>query len=117
VGAFKHASVYLDSSAGDVHVESAKNINASLSAGNFELGDCFGRLKIDNSMGNVEISRLHLTEDSDIDMSMGNVEIDHVGDVRVEADVSLGDSSIEGDNKKSDIVLKIDNSMGNITVR
>ena len=117
VGSFNEASVYLDSSAGDVRVESAKNITASLSAGNFELGDCLGKLKIDNSMGNVEIDHLHLSEDSDIDMSMGNVEIDHVGDVRVESDVSLGDSSIEGDNKKSDIVLKIDNSMGNVTVR
>lgn len=113
---FELAELYLDSSAGDVKLGGAKDVKASLSAGNFELGDCFGELKVDNSMGNVKIDQLHLTKDSLIDMSMGNVDINNVGDVRVESDVSMGNSDINGGNYKSDVVLRIDNSMGNVTV-
>ena len=114
---FELASFVIDSSAGDVKIGGAKNIKASLSAGNFELGDCLGEARIDNSMGNVKIKELHLTKDSEIDLSMGNVEIDNVGDVNVEAETSMGNQNISGGDRKSDITLRIDNSMGNITVR
>lgn len=117
IAEFNEATLRIDSSAGDVNIKSVKDIQASLSAGNFELGDCLGEARIDNSMGNVKIKELHLTKNSQIDLSMGNVEIDNVGDVNVEADTSLGDQNVEGGNRKSDITLKIDNSMGNITVR
>ncbi|MDO4741804.1 MAG: DUF4097 family beta strand repeat-containing protein [Candidatus Saccharibacteria bacterium] len=117
INEFKLASLYLNSSAGNVKIESTKNINASLNMGNLELGDCFGEAIINSSMSSIKISELHLTKDSKIDLSMGSVEINHVGDVRVEADTSLGEIDIEGDNKNSNIVLKIDNSMGSITVR
>lgn len=117
IGDFELASVKLDSSAGNVEVSSAKDINAELSAGDFELGNCYGRVRIDNSMGNVEIDKLDIAEDSEIELSMGNVEIKHVGDVRVEAKTDMGDSSVEGGNPKADTVLRISNSMGNITVR
>lgn len=114
---FELASLVIDSSAGDVKIGSVKDVKASLSAGNFELGDCLGEARIDSSMGNVKIRELHLTKDSQIDLSMGNVEIDNVGDVNVEADTSMGDQHIDGGDRKSNITLKIDNSMGNITVR
>ncbi len=117
VDKFELASLRIDSSAGDVNVSSVKDIKASLSAGNFELGDCLGEARIDNSMGNVKIKELHLTKDSEIDLSMGNVEIDNVGDVNVEAETSMGNQNISGGDRKSNVTLKIDNSMGNITVR
>lgn len=117
IGDFEFASVRLDSSAGDVEIGSIKDINAELSAGNFELGNCYGYARIDNSMGNVEIDRLDITKNSEIELSMGNVEIKHVGDVRVEAKTDMGNSSVENGNPKSDVVLRIKNSMGNITVR
>jgi hypothetical protein len=48
---------------------------------------------------------------------MGNIEIKHIGDVYVEAKTDIGNSSVENSNPKSDVVLRIENSMGNITVR
>lgn len=117
LGDFKHASVSLDSSAGDIEIGSVKDVNANLSAGDFKLGNCYGRVRIDNSMGNVEIDKLDITENSEIELSMGNVEIKQIGDVNVEAKVDMGDSSVENSNPKSDVTLRIENSMGNITVR
>jgi len=117
IGDFKLATMKLNSSAGNIELGSAKNVSAELSAGNFELGSCYGRVRIDNSMGNVEIDHLDITEDSTIDLSMGNVAIRNVGDVRVDANTDMGESSVNGGNPKSDVTLKIDNSMGNITVR
>lgn len=116
LGDFELASIKLDSSAGNVEIGSTKDINAELSAGNFELGNCYGYARIDNSMGNVEIDRLDITENSEIKLSMGNVSIKHVGDVRVDAKTDMGNSSVNGGNPKSDVTLKIENSMGNITV-
>jgi hypothetical protein len=67
-------------------------------------------------MGDVEIENLHLTENSDISLSMGNIRIDHVGDVRVDADVDMGNKNINGGNDDAAVKLRIDNSMGNISV-
>ena len=117
IGDFELATMKLDSSAGDIELGSAKNVSAELSAGNFELGNCYGHVKIDNSMGNVEISHLDITEDSTIELSMGNVEIRDIGDVRVDAETDMGNSAVDGGNPKADVVLRIENSMGNITVR
>ena len=116
MGEFALASVKVDSSAGNIELGSAKNIDANLSAGNFELGNCYGRVRIDNSMGNVEIDKLEITDDSVIELSMGNVEIKNVGDAHVEAKTDMGNSSVNGGNPKSDVTLNIKNSMGNITV-
>lgn len=116
IGDFERATMKLDSSAGDIELGSAKNVSAELSAGNFELGNCYGRVRIDNSMGNVEIDHLDITEDSTIELSMGNVEIRNIGDVRVDASTDMGNSSVNGGNPKADVTLKIENSMGNITV-
>lgn len=117
IGNFELSTMKLDSSAGDIELGSAKNVSAELSAGNFKLGNCYGRVKIDNSMGNVEIDHLDISEDSAIELSMGNVEIRNIGDVRVDAKTDMGNSTVDGGNPKADAVLRIENSMGNITVR
>lgn len=113
---FAEASLVIDSSAGDVELGTAKNINAELSMGKLVAADCLGKLRIDNSMGDVEIRQLHLTQDSDIHLSMGNVRIDNVGDVRVKADVDMGNKNVNGGNDMASVTLNIDNSMGNISV-
>ena len=113
---FADASLDVDSSAGDVELGTAKNINADLSMGKLTVKDCLGQIRISNSMGDVEIESLHLTADSDINLSMGNIRIDHVGDVRVNADVDMGNKNINGGNDDATVKLRIDNSMGNISV-
>lgn len=113
---FAEASLDVDSSAGDVELGVAKIINADLSMGRLTVKDCLGRIRISNSMGDVEIENLHLTENSDISLSMGNIRIDHVGDVRVDADVDMGNKNINGGNDDAAVKLRIDNSMGNISV-
>ncbi|MBR5419465.1 DUF4097 family beta strand repeat protein [Candidatus Saccharibacteria bacterium] len=113
---FREATLTIDSSAGDVELGAAKNIDAKLSMGKLSLADCLGYLRIDSSMGDVEISQLHLTQDSSIHLSMGNVRIDNVGDVRVKSDVSMGNQNINGGNDMATVILNIDNSMGNVSV-
>jgi hypothetical protein len=117
VGDFRLASVDIKNDMGDVELGTAKNINADVDMGKLIVADCLGKLTLKNDMGDIEVRSLHLTEDSEIKLDMGNVTIDSVGDVRVDSDVELGNSNISGGNHKSDIVLKIRNSMGNVTVR
>jgi hypothetical protein len=114
---FTAASLNIRDDMGDVTLGVAKNIDARLDMGRLTVVDCLGRINIKNDMGEVEVKNLHLTENSEIKLDMGNVTIDNVGDVRVDADVDLGDKNVSGGNYKSDIVLTVQNSLGNITVR
>lgn len=113
---FRNASFDVNSDMGDVNLGSAKNIFANLDMGKLTVADCYGKITVANDMGDVEIKSLHLTDDSEIKLDMGSLSIDSVGDVRVDAEVDLGDKDISGGNYKSDIVLKLHNSMGSITV-
>ena len=114
---FTAASLNIRDDMGDVTLGVAKNIDARLDMGRLTVVDCLGKINIKNDMGDVEVKNLHLTENSEIKLDMGNVTIDNVGDARVDADVDLGDKDVSGGNYKSDIVLTIQNSLGNITVR
>lgn len=117
VDLLSEATLRLDNAAGDVELGGAKNIDAKLNAGRLTIGDCFGRLNVENNMGDVEISQLHLTEDSVVDLDMGDVEIRSVGDVHVAADVDLGNKNVSGGNDSAPITLRVKNNMGNITIR
>ncbi len=115
-GDFRSASLDIYDDMGDVKLGVAKDIRAELDMGKLSLADCLGRLNIDNDMGDVEIRELHLIDNSEIKLDMGSLKIESVGDVRVDAEVDLGNKDVTGGNHKSDIVLKVRNSMGDITI-
>lgn len=114
---FINADFDINSDMGDVSLGVAKNISANLDMGKLTVADCYGKITVQDDMGDVEIKNLHLTHDSEIKLDMGSISIDNVGDVRVDAEVDLGNKHVDGGNYKADTVLKIRNSMGDITVR
>lgn len=117
IGNFKDAYITAESDYGDVEVGEAKVAKLTLDAGNAKLGNCYGRVDIRNDMGNVDIDKLSITEDSSIILDMGNVSINDVGDVRVITKVDLGNANVQTSNSTSPIILTIENDLGNITVR
>ena len=47
---------------------------------------------------------------------MGDIKINSTNDIRIDAKVSLGEEKVNNSNYKSDIVLNLENSCGNIEV-
>jgi len=133
IASFPEAEISAKSDAGNIKIAKAKSIDAELNAGNIkieeaetaivdndagniEIAKCTGYLKVNSSAGNTKVKELALTKESYIEADMGNITIDHVGDVRVEADVDLGNKNIEGGNSDAKVILHIKNNLGNITV-
>ncbi len=113
----KAKSIDAELNAGNIKIEEAENAIIDIDAGNLEIAKCTGYLKINSNAGNTKVKELALTKDSYIEADMGNVTVDHAGDVRVEADVDMGNKNIEGGNPNAEIVLHVKNNLGNITVR
>ena len=59
---------------------------------------------------------MEINEDSSIKSNFGDVKIEKINNVYVDAKVDLGDVKIEGNDRHSDITLKIKSDCGDIKV-
>lgn len=131
---FEKASLDLDTDAGDnkigklkaitanvdtgkVEIKGAENINVEIDAGDLRINECTNKLYVKNDTGNVEIDNLSLKEDSTVIVDVGNIKINNVGDVRVDVNKSVGNSSVNGGNPKADVNLTVKADVGNIDIR
>ncbi|MBR6811118.1 DUF4097 family beta strand repeat protein [Candidatus Saccharibacteria bacterium] len=115
IGKLKAIAVNVD--AGKVEIEGAENINAEIDAGDLRINECTNKLYVKNDTGNVEIDNLSLKEDSTVIVDVGNIKINNVGDVRVDVNKSVGNSSVNGGNPKADVNLTVKADVGNIDIR
>ncbi len=130
---FVNANITIKSAYGDTNVDRAKELNVESSAGDIKVNEV-ERITADNNLGDIKISlvkayldinadcgdikidEVNLTENSQIKDSLGSIKIRHTNDIRIDARTDLGDSKIYDNNYKSDIVLIIKNSCGDIKV-
>lgn len=75
--------------------------------GNVEIGEILGKCDIKADCGNIEIDKLLVKEDSNIEANLGNVDIKDTNDVYIDANVDLGKTNINRNNRNSNITLKI----------
>lgn len=101
---------------GDIEIGIAQNAEIENNFGDIEIEEVLSSIAVEANCGDIEIRRLNIEKDSLIDNSLGDVEIGSTNDIKIEAHTSLGDVDIRNNNYKSDIVLKIDNSCGDIIV-
>lgn len=130
---FLNSNIKVSSSYGDTIIDGANTLEVSSSAGDIDIGTVT-KATIDNNLGDIKIKKVLsyldinadcgdikideaiLDSNSTINNNLGDIKIKHTNDIRIEAKTSLGDSKIENNNYKSDIVLKITNSCGDIKV-
>lgn len=121
------------SSSGDITIGSGNEVTLQTSSGNIKAGD-FNKLSAEASSGDIEINRieeycnlktssgnidieaLNIIENSSIDAKSGNVDINGKNDIYVETETGSGNDNVNTNNRKSDIVLKITTTSGNINV-
>ncbi len=102
---------------GDIEIGTILNVEVENNLGDIEIGKVLSSLDIDADCGDIEIKQLNIETNSVIKNSMGDVEIGSTNDIRINAHTSLGEVDVRHNDYKSDIVLNIDNSCGDITVK
>ncbi len=119
-----YGDVYLDTAkvatikndCGDVEVNEVGRVSIENDLGDVKLGKVLERLDVEANCGDVKISSLNLLENSTIKNDLGDVEIGMTNSIYIDATTSLGDVSVKNNYRESSVVLKIDNSCGDITV-
>ena len=112
----ENATVNIDSDAGNVKLGKIKNATIKCDYGNVEIDEILNKCDIKVDCGNVEIGKISIQENSTIKADLGNVDIGEINDIYIDADVDLGKANINGNNRNSDITLKINCDLGNINV-
>lgn len=107
----------IEDNCGDVKVGKVDDITVKNNLGDIKIKSVNNYLNIDEDCGDIEIDNLVLNKDSVIKNNLGDVKIGTTNQIYIDAKTSLGDTNIRNNYHKSDILLKIDNSCGDIRVR
>lgn len=102
--------------AGDVEVNYANDIVIDNSLGNIKITTVSNYLNLKNNCGDIKLGSINLKENSSIKDDLGDVKIGKTNEIYIDAKTSLGDVKINNNYNKSDVILKIENSCGDIEV-
>lgn len=102
---------------GDINIGTIDVANVENNYGDVEIKQVLSSINVQADCGDIEVKNLTIKENSTIENSMGDIEIGTTNDIRIDAKTSLGDVDVRHNNYKSDIILTIDNSCGDITVK
>ena len=116
IGSLENATLDIDCDAGNVEINKVKNAKIKCDMGEVKIQEIKNQCDITVNAGNVEITKLSIEEDSNIKADLGNVEISEINDIYVEAQVDLGKAKINGSNRNSNVILKIECDCGDIKV-
>ena len=112
----ENASINVDCDVGNVEVGRVKNADIQCDLGKVEVTEISNRCNISVDSGNDKVDKLSIQENSFVKADLGNVTIGEINDIYVDAKVDLGKCTVNGSNRGSDIILKIECDCGNISV-
>ena len=112
----ENAAVDIDCNAGNVKLGTIKNANITCDCGNVEIKEILNACDIKVDCGNIEIDTISIKENSTIKADLGNIDINNTNDIYIDADVDLGKTNINKNNRNAEITLKINCDCGNVTV-
>ena len=114
VGAIGEATI--KTSSGKISIESANKIQAEASSGDISINSIENNCNLTTNSGSIDVNSLNITENSSINAKSGNININEKNDIYVEANTKSGNEEVKENNRKSDIVLNITTTSGNINV-
>lgn len=112
----ENASVDIDCDAGDVILGKIKDAKIKCDYGNVQIKEVLNKCDIKANCGNIEIEKIFIQENSTIKADLGNVDINNTNDIYIEADVDLGKTNINKNNRNAAVILKINCDCGNVTI-
>lgn len=112
----ENATVNIDCDAGNVNLGKVKNAIIKCDFGNIEVKEVLNKCEIDADCGNIKIDKISIKENSSIKADLGNIDINNTNDIYIDANVDLGKTNINNNNRQSNITLKINCDCGNVTI-
>ena len=112
----KNVTVNIDCDCGDVKIGAIENATIKCDYGNIEIKEIVNKCDIKANCGNIKIDTISIKENSTIKADLGNVDIKKSNDIYIDANVDLGKTNINQNNRNSNITLKINCDCGNITI-
>lgn len=101
---------------GNIDINEVDDIEIESKHSNINIKKINSYLEINNDYGDIIIDNVILDTNSDINIEYGDVNIKNISGVYIKAKTDLGDLKIKNNNKKSDIILKIENECGDIKI-
>lgn len=107
----------INSNFGDVKMNTLSNINLKINCdmGNIKAENISGKFDLHTDMGDVEIERINITENSYATSDIGDIEIEHTNDIKINYSTSMGECDVR-DNDNASITLTAETSMGDIEI-
>lgn len=114
------SNVLLDSkivtTSGDIKVGSVNGLTIQTTSGDIEASSINDYLSMSSVSGDIDIDSISISKNSNIKTVSGDVKIDKANSIYVETNTVSGDVSIDKNDRKSDIVLKVKTTSGDIEV-
>lgn len=107
----------VDNSCGDIKIGTIAVADVDNNYGDIKLEKVLSSLEVNADCGDIKIDEVNIDKNSRIENSMGNIVVGQTNSIRIDAETSLGKVNVRNNDYKSDIILTIDNSCGDITVR
>lgn len=112
----ENATVNISCDAGNVEVGKIKNAILKCDYGNIEIKEITNKCNIQADCGNIEVDTISIKENSSIKADLGNIDINNTNDIYIEADVDLGETKINHNNRNAEVTLKVNCDCGNVTI-
>ena len=114
IGIIKEGTI--KESAGDIEINKVNSIDIKNNFGDTTIQEINEYIKIDADAGDVKINNLNITKNSFIETNTGDIKINNTNDIYIDAETDVGNAKINNNNKNSEIILKINNNVGDIKV-
>lgn len=103
---------------GNIEIDDELNTNLTVynNMGDIEAKILGGSFDLHTDMGDIEIGRINITENSSATTSMGDIEINRADGVNIYAKTSLGDCDVKNNTPSSSIILTAETDMGNVEI-
>ena len=102
---------------GDAKLDIVNNINITTVSGDIKINSVQGKIDVVTTSGDIKIGTLNIDTESEINTISGDIEIDN-NECNCYIDFSTisGDNHIKKSDRKSDLVLKVKTTSGDISV-
>ena len=104
------------SKTGDTKIGEVKNISCKNTTGDIKINKVKESMVLETKTGDVKIETAIISKNSSIISDVGDVKIQNTKGCYVEAKTNVGDTKINNNDRKSDVVLTITSRIGDIKV-
>ena len=110
-------SANISSKTGDINIKKINNIVVDTNVGDIRIDSVNEYLNLKSNTGDIKIKEVYLTKNSNITNNVGDIKIDSTNEIYIDYKTDIGDAKVENNYRKSDVVLKIINNIGDIRVK